>query len=155
MKIDVQERVKAAQDNFMEGRSCTQSVVLAFQDILGGDRALLEKLSIGFGAGVGRLRQVCGTVSAMAMIAGSLASLEGKDHQKQKSDTYAIVQKLAAEFQQANGSIVCAELLKLRLDAKQSPVPQPRTAQYYNSRPCLRLVACSARIIAEYIANNC
>lgn len=192
MKIDVQDRVRAAQEYFLEGRSCTQSVVLAFQDILGGDKELLERLSIGLGAGVGRMRQVCGTVSAMAMIAGTLACAKvgctsetlssGKTdaresagtgaesmgnatdtdssdmvrfHQRQKSETYAIVQKLAGTFREENGSIVCAELLRLRAEARKSHVPEERTAEYYKSRPCLALVGCSARIIAEYIANYC
>lgn len=154
MRIDVNERVRLAQDFFMEGYNCTQAVVLAFEDILGSDRAVLERLSIGLGGGVGRLREVCGTVNAMAVIAGTLASLDGKTHQQQKKDTYSIVQELAGMFREENGSIICRELMGLRAEEKQNPVPQERTPEYYKSRPCLRLVACSARIIAEYVKKN-
>lgn len=154
MEIDVQARVAAARAFFMEGCSCSQSVVLAFSDIVGIEESALRRLSIGLGAGVGRMREVCGTVSAMAMVAGTLARPEGKDIRQQKSDTYAIVQQLAGEFRQKNGTIVCRELLAARAGADTSHVPEERTEEYYRSRPCLGIVECSAKIIAEYIAKN-
>jgi len=166
MEIDVQARVASARAFFMEGCSCSQSVVLAFQDLLGVDEPTLRRLSIGLGAGVGRLREVCGTVGAMAMVAGTMARPEGKDNRQQKSDTYAIVQQLAGEFRQKNGTIVCRELLAARAAkmkdhgtlsavlADSGHVPEERTEEYYRSRPCLGLVECSTKIIAEYIAKN-
>lgn len=162
MEIDVQERVASARAYFMEGCSCSQSVVLAFQDVLGVDEPVLRRLSIGLGAGVGRLREVCGTVGAMAMIAGTIARPEGKDNRQQKSDAYAIVQQLAGEFREKNGTIVCRELLAARAEknkaravlADNSHVPEERTEEYYRSRPCLGIVECSTKIIAEYIAKN-
>lgn len=154
MQTDVNERVRHAQEFFMQGYNCTSSVVLAFEDILNVDRDTLERLSIGLGGGVGRLREVCGTVNAMAVVAGTLASIDGKTHQQQKKDTYAIVQELAGVFREENGSIICRELMGLRAGEKQDPMPQERTAEYYKSRPCLKLVACSARIIAEYVKKN-
>lgn len=162
MEIDVQARVESARAYFMLGHSCSQSVVLAFQDVLGVDADTLARLSIGLGAGVGRMREVCGTVGAMAVIAGTIARPEGKDIRQQKSDAYAIVQKLAGEFRERNGSIICRELLALRAgkvngtgpDAGTGPVAGERTEEYYRSRPCVAIVESSAKIIAEYIAKN-
>ena len=154
MQTDVNERVRLAQEFFMQGYNCTSAVVLAFEDILNVGRDTLERLSIGLGGGVGRLREVCGTVNAMAVVAGTLASIDGKTHQQQKKDTYAIVQELAGAFREENGSIICRELMGLRAGEKQDPMPQERTAEYYKSRPCLKLVACSALIIAEYVKKN-
>lgn len=154
MKIDIEERVGLAESYFREGYNCSQSVVLAFQDILGVDAQVLKSLAIGFGAGVGRLREVCGTVGAMAMVAGSLANIEGKPVHQQKADSYQVVQILANRFKEENGSIICRDLLDARIVAKQGHIPQERTEEYYKARPCQALVACSARIIAEYIANN-
>lgn len=154
MQIDANERVRLAQEFFMQGYNCTSAVVLAFEDILNVDRDTLERLSIGLGGGVGRLREVCGTVNAMAVVAGTFASLDGKTHQQQKKDTYSIVQELAGAFREENGSIICRELMGLRAGEKQDPMPQERNAEYYKSRPCLKLVACSARIIAEYVKKN-
>ena len=125
---------------------------------------------------------------------------------------YSLVQELAGKFREENGSIVCHDLLNLRVNAAKaardgkasgvdvvagtsgdagasgtdgvvvssavigvpdavgtdggtmsgglagpsaySPVPQERNDAYYKARPCQKLVGCSARIIAEYIAKN-
>jgi len=149
MEINVEERVQLAEDFFMEGYNCCQAVVMAFQDVLGVDKEVLATLSVGLGGGVGRMREVCGTVSAMAIISGSLAKSEGESIHQQKTDAYTIVQELAGKFREENGSIICHELMNLRAQAHRNPVPEERTKSYYASRPCARLVGCSARIVAE------
>ena len=71
-KIDVKSRRIAAMDNFLKGYNCTQSVVLAFSDLIDIDRDTLMKLSCSFGGGMARLREVCGSVSGMFIVAGLL-----------------------------------------------------------------------------------
>lgn len=294
MHMDIEARVRRAEELFHEGYNCSQSVVLAFADLTGVDEALLEKISIGLGGGVGRLREVCGAVSGMAMVAGficdrcgcgdgsapggsagvadsagsgdgasvggvsgdgvsvggvsgggvsvgvadsagsgdgvsasglrtgadggvsgggvsagSLRTDAGARRAEQKKLAYSLVQELAGKFREENGSIVCHDLLNLRVNAAKaardgkasgadgaagadvvagtdggvvssagigvpdaagtdvgtmsgglagpsaySPVPQERNDAYYKARPCQKLVGCSARIIAEYIAKN-
>lgn len=318
MNMDIEARVRRAEELFHEGYNCSQSVVLAFADLTGVDEALLEKISIGLGGGVGRLREVCGAVSGMAMVAGficdrcgcgdgsapggsagvaesdgsgdgvsaggvsggavsaggvsgggasvggvsgggvsagslrtdadggvsgggvsvgSLRTDAGARRAEQKKLAYSLVQELAGKFREENGSIVCHDLLNLRVNAAKaardgkasgadgaagaggvagsstgigvadavgvsgtegtsvvdadasgtdggvvssagigvpdavgtageavssglagpsaySPVPQERNEAYYKARPCQKLVGCSARIIAEYIAKN-
>lgn len=61
---------KIAGDLFLEGYNCSQSVFLAFNDIMGLDKHTALKLSSSFGGGMGRLREVCGAVSGMFMAAG-------------------------------------------------------------------------------------
>ena len=281
--MDIEARVRRAEELFHEGYNCSQSVVLAFADLTGVDEALLEKISIGLGGGVGRLREVCGAVSGMAMVAGficdrcgcgdgsasggsagvadsdgsggavsaggvsgggvsaggvsgggvsasGLRTDAGARRAEQKKLVYSLVQELAGKFREENGSIVCHDLLNLRVNAAKaardgkasgvdgaagasdsadvlgssgasgaagasgvdvvagtdggvvssagigvpdavgtdggtmsgglagpsaySPVPQERNDAYYKARPCQKLVGCSARIIAEYIAKN-
>lgn len=281
MHMDIEARVRRAEELFHEGYNCSQSVVLAFADLTGVDEAMLEKISIGLGGGVGRLREVCGAVSGMAMVAGficdrcgcgdgsapggsagvadsagsggavsagslrtgadggvsgdgvsagSLRTDAGARRAEQKKLAYSLVQELAGKFREENGSIVCHDLLNLRVNAAKaardgkasgvdgaagtsdsadvlgssgasgaagasgvdvvagtdggvvssagigvpdavgtdggtksgglagpsaySPVPQERNDAYYKARPCQKLVGCSARIIAEYIAKN-
>lgn len=62
-----EEKAKAL---FMEGYNCTQSVVLAFCDDMGMDREEALKLASPFGAGLGGMREVCGTVSGMMLVIG-------------------------------------------------------------------------------------
>ena len=54
-------RKEMAMDYFTKGYNCSQSVVLAFADLLPVDEKTLMKLSSSFGGGMGRLREVCGS----------------------------------------------------------------------------------------------
>ena len=49
-------RREAAMANFMKGYNCSQSIVLAFADMLDIDEKSLLKMSSSFGGGMGRLR---------------------------------------------------------------------------------------------------
>ena len=99
---------------------------------------------------MGRLREVCGAVSGMTMVAGFLyPNFDPKDSQSKK-ENYAAVQELAEKFRAENGAIVCRELLGL-VQKKDEPTPSTRTAEYYERRPCAEYVAIAARIVGEKI----
>ncbi len=66
----MKSRVEDAVNLFMSGYNCCQSVFSAYSDLFGLDREMALKLSCSMGGGIGRMREVCGTVSGMAMIAG-------------------------------------------------------------------------------------
>ena len=66
--IDIEERVEKAKRLFKEGGyNCCQAVVLAYNDVFGIEDELAASLSSGFGGGMGRMREVCGAVSAVQM----------------------------------------------------------------------------------------
>lgn len=135
-----------ARELFKCGYNCAQSVFCAFAPELGIDCETALKLSSSFGGGMGRLREVCGAVSAMFMIAGLKYGYTSNDDDKAKEKHYELVQKLAKEFEKRNGSIICRELLGL--DVKHDvPTPQKRTKEYYAVRPCEDLVASASEII--------
>ena len=139
-----------AKQNFLNGYNCTQAVVLAFADELDVDRDTLLKIASPFGGGMGRLREVCGAVSAMFMVLGLKEGYTDPKDTAAKAALYKKVQELAARSQKENGSIVCRELLKLS-QKKDSPVPEERTPEYYKKRPCPDLVALAAQILDEYL----
>ena len=92
-----------------QGCNCCQAVVCAFADRIPVDEQTLKRLSEGFGAGMGGLREVCGAVSGMTIVASYLETAPENDPKKSK--TYARVQELANAFKTKNGSILCRELL--------------------------------------------
>ena len=139
-------RRERAMSAFMQGYNCAQSIVLAFADLLPIDEAALSRLSSSFGGGMGRMREVCGTVSGMFMAAGLAFSTPDNDKAKQ----YKIVQELAQKFKDKNGSIICRELLQ-GIESSTSPVPSERTETYYKKRPCVELVGDSVEIFEEYL----
>lgn len=148
MEIDIEERVQRSRDLFREGYNCSQSVLLAYCDLFGLDPTLAATLSAPLGGGLSRLREVCGAVSGMAMVAGLIRPYNDPSVRSAKGETYALVQELAERFRSENGAIVCRELLGLT-QPKDDPTPSERTEAYYRKRPCPELIACAARIVGE------
>lgn len=110
-------------------------------------------MSSSFGGGMSRLRQVCGSVSGMFLVSGLLYGYDGPETGAVKAEHYARNQYLAAEFERIHGSIVCRELLHLS-EKKSVPVPEQRTAEYYQKRPCGQIIGSAAAILEEYIKNH-
>ncbi|MBO7198752.1 MAG: C_GCAxxG_C_C family protein [Alistipes sp.] len=153
MKINTEERVERARNYFLEGYNCAQAVVMAFDDVMAMDVEKLALLTAPFGGGMGRMREVCGTVSGMTFVAGALAPSADPKNLEERKNNYALVQQFAEAFRRENGDIVCRRLLGLEsmVEKSETAMPSERTAEYYKKRPCVEYVACAARIVAEYI----
>ena len=156
--FNIEERVEKAKRLFKEGGyNCCQAVVLAYNDLFGLDDETAAAISSGFGGGMGRMREVCGSVSGMTLLAGLMKPASDPSVKDWRTANYALVQKMAGEFRDMNGSIVCKELLGLvpmgsgSPAPKESPVPSDRTPEYYKKRPCEELVGIAARIVGENI----
>lgn len=137
-----------AANNFREGYNCAQSVLLAFANKVGLKEDEALKLASSFGGGMGRLREVCGAVSAMFMIAGILKGYTEPNNDIVKANHYKLIQDLAAEFKLKHGTIICRELLGLD-GTEFSPIPSARTDEYYKERPCEEFIRCAAEIVEE------
>lgn len=147
--FDIEERVERAVKNFMSGYNCAQSVFLAYSDLFDLDMEIAKSVSVSFGGGMGRMREVCGTVSAMAMLAGFKYPVAEPSDQEARTRNYAVVQSLAKAFKEQFGTIICRELLPAAEASKHNPAPSLRTAEYYAQRPCARYVEAAARLIGE------
>lgn len=154
--IDVEERVATARNYFTSGYNCAQAVVMTFADVMELSVEGAARIAAPFGGGMGRLREVCGTVSGMAMVAGALSPSTDPKNMSERQANYALVQHFAEAFRRENGDIVCRRLLGLepREVAAEGAMPSERTAEYYRKRPCVEYVATAARIVAEYIKNR-
>lgn len=143
-------RREMAMANFMKGYNCSQSVVLAFADMLPVKESDLLKMASSFGGGMGRLREVCGSVSGMFIVIGLLYGYDGPETGQVKAEHYKRVQELARRFEEKHGSIVCRELLGLNVK-REAPTPEARTKEYYKKRPCPEIIGDAAEILEEYI----
>ena len=134
-------RIEKAEALFTGGCNCAQAVFAAFADEFGMDEELAKRLATGLGGGVGRMREVCGAVSAAAMVIGMRL---GPDKMK----AYPVIQDFCAKFKTQCGSIVCRELLS-ETGATTGGAPEPRTAEYYQKRPCVELVKIAAELLSK------
>ncbi|MCF0243726.1 MAG: C_GCAxxG_C_C family protein [Bacteroidaceae bacterium] len=152
--MNTDSRIQRAEELFMQGYNCSQSVVAAFADLYGLSTEQSLRVSAGFGAGIGRMRLTCGAVCGLATLAGLQQGTVDPDNRIGKSECYKLVQQLAAEFEKENGSICCAELLKLKKGTPLTYQASERTAEYYKNRPCVRMVVSAAKIFADHLKNN-
>ncbi|MDE7017187.1 MAG: C-GCAxxG-C-C family protein [Lachnospiraceae bacterium] len=146
-------RVGYATALFECGYNCAQSVFAAYADLFGMDRHTALKMSSAMGGGIGRMREVCGTVAAMAMLAGLKEGNDDPGNEEAKERIYALVRQMSASFKEQQGTIICRELLGIE-GMEESAKPTRRTPEYYATRPCGKIVACAAKIIEEELCKE-
>ena len=144
------DHASIARELFMQGYNCAQAVACAFGDVTGLDIDAAARMSSSFGGGLGRLREVCGTVSGAALVLGIVRGYATPGDLKLKTEHYHTVQEFARRFREENGAIVCRELLK-GVDVTQGSEPEARTPEFYKKRPCLNLAVSAARILEEML----
>ena len=145
------DRGEKAAELFLQGYNCAQSVTVAFCDVIGLTPDQAARMASSFGGGMGRMREVCGAVSGMLLVAGMAYGYETPGDDASKLRHYALVQTLAGRFRERVGSIVCREILK---NPPSDPAPTPRTAEFYRKRPCARMVRLAGAILEEYMAQH-
>ena len=147
--MDYEQR---AEELFREGYNCAQAVFLAFA-CEKMDRDEAARLASSFGGGLAGTRNTCGAVSGLAMAYGLLRGYADPTDKEAKRAEYETVREMTEEFAQQNGSIICRELLGLGRDVNYVP-PSDRSTEYYKKRPCPKLCACAAGILAQYLEKH-
>ena len=143
-------RKEKAMQSFLDGYNCCQCMMLAFEDLLTIDLDTALKISSPFGGGMGRLREVCGSVSGMFMVLGYIYGYNNPKDYEGKKDLYAHIQELARRYEEANGSIICRDLLGLTVQ-HDTATPSERTSEYYAKRPCAEKIGSAAEILESYL----
>ena len=128
------DHAEKARALFLEGYNCAQAVVCAFDDLTGLDRETSARLASSFGGGMGRMREVCGTVSGALLVLGQLCGYSDPKDPQAKIDHYHLVQEFARGVKTKPGN-----------------EPEARTPEYYAARPCLRHVGEAAQIVDELL----
>ena len=149
-----EERMNYAAELFCEGYNCSQAVFAAFCDLTGYEKGEALRLASSFGGGFARHREVCGAVSGAVMVLGALYGYDEPIKEK-SAEHYARVSGFLNDFKELNQSIVCRDLLKLSADKintdSHTPTPTERSAEFYRSRPCARIVMCAVDLLLKHI----
>ena len=137
-----------AAELFENGYNCAQAVAVAFCDVTGLEPKAAAAMASSFGGGMGRMREVCGAVSGMLLVAGILYGYDTPGDDTQKAAHYQRVQQMAELFRLEAGSIICRDILK---NPPSDPSPTPRSEEFYRMRPCTRMVYLAADILSNYL----
>lgn len=148
------EHKAVAEVLFASGCNCAQAVFVAFSDVTGLDRQTAMKISSSFGGGMGKLREVCGAVTGAFMVAGMLWGYDDVTDETAKKEHYALIRRIADDFNKKHNTYICNYLLKGIANANVSSDPEPRTEEYYKVRPCVRFVSTAAEILDNIIAEK-
>lgn len=140
-----------AAELFCNGCNCSQAVFGAFAEDCGIDFDTALRLSSSFGGGMGRLRETCGAVTGMFIVAGLLKGYAATDDKNAKDNHYKLIQELANEFKAIYQTYNCNELLGNI--GKGTYVSAPRTEEYYKTRPCVNFVITAADILDKHFFN--
>lgn len=103
-------KVDRALELFSNNFNCSQAVFAAFAPELGIDEKLALMLGTSFGGGA-RNGEMCGAVSGALMVLGAKYGHYNSSDDEQKGRAYAITSEFTRRFKEANGSLVCRELL--------------------------------------------
>lgn len=138
-----------AKELFLEGYNCSQAVFTAFaEEKYGKDEA--ARLAAAFGGGIGGQRLECGAFTGMLLAYSMLKGYDVPGDLEIKKAYYETVQELTKRFEEAAGTISCRKLLGLPEGVTAMP-PAPRTPEYYDKRPCPKLVEQAAAILEDYL----
>lgn len=140
-----------ANELFQQGYNCAQAVAGAYAEEVDIDFETMVKMASSFGGGMGKLREVCGAVSAIFLIAGLKNGYTEPNNDVVKQKHYELIQKLGHKFKDIHGSIICRELLNL-LEHESSPVPTKRTPEFYTKRPCAKFIISACEVLDTVLA---
>ena len=144
------DRSDRAEELFRQGYNCGQAVFATFSDIAGVTAEEAAKIASPFGAGFGKMREVCGAVSGMTLLAGYLQGYSDPADHEGKKELYALIQNMCREFEEAEGSLICRDLLGLN-KGEDIAEPAVRTEEYYQNRPCVGACRKAAEIAEKYL----
>lgn len=131
---------------FNSGYNCAQAVFFPYCDELGISQDFANKIASGFGAGMGRLQEVCGVITGVAMILSlKYGSTEIDIDSKEK--LYGLIQEFNRRFKARYETIICKDLLKTDLTKGDKETNAIRVGQF-----CPKVVKDAVEILEEIIA---
>ena len=123
-------KADAAKNLFLQGANCAQAVLGAFAPECGLSQEEAFRIASGFGAGFARLREVCGAVSGMVLVANFLKGNSDPSDKASKDAHYELVQRLTGEFRKETGSAFTDYVNALRIQEARRLLADPTLKVY-------------------------
>ena len=143
------EKVEAAVACFREGFNCSQSILSTWGGEFGLERETAMRAASAFGAGMGRLGEVCGAVTGALIVIGlKHGQTEAKDKET-KERNYSLVRDFTGRFRSRNGSLLCRELLGCDLTTAEGMETAKQKGLF--TERCPRFVRDAAEILEDVL----
>jgi C_GCAxxG_C_C family probable redox protein len=126
--------------------NCAQSVLSSFAHELNLDELTAQKITLGFGSGMG-MAETCGAVTGAYMVLGLKAQTGDKTMQEMKTETKLAVARFNELFVAKHGSLKCKNLLGVNISTPKGAA-KAKAEDLFNT-VCSRLVASATDILDE------
>ena len=137
--MENQEIEKRALELFYSDFGCSQSVIMAYADVLKIEMELAENMASAFGGGMGYAQGTCGAITGAYMVIGLYCGKRYSGNVEKKEKTVAMAQEFLSLFVERNKSSVCHTLVNCDLKGEEGQA-------YYETRN-LKETVCSKCIV--------
>lgn len=148
----MKSRADVAIENFRNGFNCAQAVFSAYAAEFGISETDALRIACGFGAGMGRLQGVCGTVSGACMLIGCKYGKVRKDDDAARETTYRLVREFAGRFESLNEHLDCRDLLGCDLNSPEGHAEFLKDK--LRATRCEKYVRDSCRLVEELLFDS-
>jgi len=125
-QMDHKSIKKEAIERFRSSFNCSQSVLSSMAGKIETDVSFLEKVSSGFGGGMGHMQETCGAVTGSFMAISLYCGNKYCDNHERKEEAYKLIKKFDSEFKKLHKTTNCRELIGYELD---SPLDHDRAVE--------------------------
>ena len=145
-------RSDRAEELFRMGYNCCQSTFGAFCDVTGLTLDEAMKIASPFGAGFGKLREVCGAVTGALMVLGMLYGQYDMNDMESRMKANKVNDEMMKRFKEKNETYICNNLLGCDISS-------PQGVQYALDNKlfidfCPKMVESAVEILEEIIDEN-
>ena len=144
----MQSKSKRAEELYLEGFNCAQSVLAAFSEEYDLETEAALMLSSPLGGGCG-LAEICGAALGGAMVVGLKHGHHIADDTGTNMNCRAKRGQFIDEFKKLNGAITCRELLGFDHTTEEGQEKYVQMAKDRPASPCAGFVRESARILEQ------
>jgi len=149
-QIDAEKLAKSALNHFLpEKRTCCESILMAGCEALAIKSDLIPDIALGLAGGVGLQGDICGVLSAAAMVLSLAVAAKETDYTKKKARTLQAVGRLHREFKRQCACTDCRSLCGLDLTTAEG---MRKLAEGVKTRKCAKFVEVGARLLAQELA---
>jgi C_GCAxxG_C_C family probable redox protein len=146
------DRRDKAESLFREKTNCAQAVLLSFASENGLDESTALKIACGFGAGMARLQETCGAVTAAYMVFGLELAIGENDRDIAKEKTYAVMKQFEKRFVERHGTTSCRELLNCDLNSDDGKTAYEENA--LKNAVCVNCVRDSVQLVEDLLGKS-
>lgn len=108
-----------AMEYHKAGYNCAESVLKAVAETFELEDSSVPMIATGFGGGIGRQGLTCGALTGSVMSIGLIVGRRTADETEKKAKAYELTARFLREFEDANGSTLCKELIGVDISTEE------------------------------------